>query len=230
LLDPLITSVIFDIDGTLVDSNDLHAHAWQEAFRHFGCEVSYAEVRQQIGKGADQTLPVFLSPRQIAEFGEQLEKYKSQVYRQKYMSQAQPFPRVRELFERLHRDNKRIALCTSADPEELDHNKSLLGVNDLVDAETSAGDAERTKPFPDIFFAGLKKLGNPPPETVVVVGDSPYDAQAASQVPLGAIAVLCGGFSEEQLRGAGCKAIYRDPADLLAHYEDSPITESGGAD
>ncbi len=218
-----ITAVIFDVDGTLVDSGDLHARAWQEAFRHFGKRVPFAEIRNQIGKGGDQTLPVFLSPDEIQRFGAELESYKSQLYRRQYMKKVRPFPHVRELFERLHRERQRIALATSAAPEELHHNLALLHVDGLVDAMTSEDDACRTKPFPDVLLAALRKLGEPPPEQVVVVGDSPYDAEAANHIPLATIGVLCGGYTEQQLRDAGCCAIYRDPAHLLEHYESSPL-------
>lgn len=219
----MIAAVIFDIDGTLVDSSALHARAWQESLRHFGKDAPYELVRQQIGKGGDQTLPVFLSPEEIARFGDALDRYKSQLYRTRYMPQVKPFPRVRELFARLRRDGKRIALATSAGAEELRHNLGLLHVDGLVDATTSEGDARRTKPFPDVFLAALRKLADPAPESAMVVGDSPHDAEAAAQVPLAMIGVLCGGYSEQQLRDKGCVAIYRDPADLLAHYDESPL-------
>ena len=219
----MIESVIFDVDGTLVDTVDLHARAWQEAFRHFGKEVPLDAIRRHIGKGGDQTLPVFLSSAELAAFGTELDAYKSELYRRKFMPRAKPFPKVRELFQRLRQDGKRIALCTSAEIEELEHNKKLLNISDLIAAETSAADAKRTKPFPDVFFAVLRKLGNPPPETTMVVGDSPYDAQAAAHIPLATISLLCGGYSEQQLRDAGCIAIYRDPADLLTQYDRSPL-------
>jgi HAD superfamily hydrolase (TIGR01509 family) len=219
----MIESVIFDVDGTLVDTVDLHARAWQQALRHFGKDVPLDAIRQHVGKGGDQTMPVFLSTAELATYGKELDAYKSQLYRREYMPQAKPFPKVRELFLRLRQDNKRIALCTSAEIEELEYNKKLLQVDDLIAAETSARDAKRTKPFPDVFYAVLRKLSDPPPETAMVVGDSPYDAQAAAQVPLATIGLLCGGYAEKLLRDAGCIAIYRDPADLLAHYEQSPL-------
>jgi HAD superfamily hydrolase (TIGR01509 family) len=216
---------MFDVDGTLVDSSDLHARAWLDALRHFGKNPPYDLVRQQIGRGGDQTLPVFLSPEEIQRFGAELDRYKSDTYRGRYMPQVRPFPKVRELFERIHRDGKRIALATSAASDELRHNLGLLHVDDLVDAMTSEDDARRTKPFPDIFLAALGKLGDPAPESVMVVGDSTHDAEAAAQVPLPMIGLLCGGYSEQQLREKGCVAIYRDPADLLEQYEKSPLAK-----
>ena len=130
---------------------------------------------------------------------------------------------VRELLEQLRADGKRVVLASSAKADELETYKKLAGIEGLTDAETSSEDAERSKPQPDIFLAALERLGNPRPEDVVVVGDTPYDAEAAGKAGLRTIGVLCGGFSEESLRAAGCIAIYRDPADLLARYDRSPL-------
>jgi len=107
--------------------------------------------------------------------------------------------------------------------------KKLARIEDLIEVETSADDAEKSKPHPDIFAAALKELGNPPVEEILVVGDTPYDAEAAGKMNLRTIGFLCGGWSEEELRHAGCVAIYRDPADLLARYEESPLTKTSSA-
>src|SRR5947209_13508515 len=110
----LIEAVIFDIDGTLVDSVDLHARAWQEAFARFGKQIPYERVRYQIGKGGDQLMPVFLSKEELEEFGEELEKYRGELFKREYLPRVRAFPRVRELFERIQRDGKRIALASSS--------------------------------------------------------------------------------------------------------------------
>jgi len=219
----MLKAVIFDIDGTLLDSNDLHAEAWQEAFRHFGREIPFAEIRHQIGKGGDQLMPVFFSKEELDEFGEEMEKYRSQLYKSKYLPLVRPFPQVRELFERIKADGKRIALASSAKGDELDTYKRIAHIEDLVEKATTADDAEATKPSPDIFEAALKELNNITPAEAIVVGDSPYDAEAAGKLRLRTIGVLCGGFPEAVLRSAGCIAIYRDPAELLAKYEKTPL-------
>ena len=118
---------------------------------------------------------------------------------------------------------KRVVLASSAKDEELKTYKRIARIDDLVEEATSSEDAERSKPHPDIFEAALGRLGDVRPSEAVVVGDTPYDAQAAGKAGLRTVGVLCGGFPEAQLREAGCIAIYRDPADLLAHYEDSPL-------
>lgn len=221
----MIAAVIFDVDGTLVDSNDQHAAAWRDAFRRFGKEIPWDKLRRHLGKGSDQYLPEFLSPGEFGAIGEQLAKLKSDIYRSGYFPQVRPFLGVRELMQRIRRDGGRNALATSAEREELEAMYQLLNIQDLVQAQTSAGDVQRSKPEPDVFAAALQQLGNPPATDVLVVGDTPYDAQAARKLGLGVIGLLCGGFTEEVLRENGCCAVYRDPADLLARYEDSPLAD-----
>ncbi len=225
----MIKAAIFDIDGTLVDSVDLHAKAWQEAFRHYGREIPFADVRHQIGKGGDQLLPVFFSREELEEFGEALEKHRGYIYKRDYLSLVRPFPRVRELFERIRQDGKRIALASSAKEEELNAYKKLTHIEDLVEEQASADDAEKSKPHPDIFEAALAQLGDMRPEEAIVIGDTPYDAEAATKAGIRTIGVLCGGFPAEELRAAGCIRIYKDVSDLLAHYEDSPIHAGANA-
>ena len=216
------TSVIFDVDGTLIDSVDLHAAAWQEAMAKYGVEVSFDAVRQQIGKGGDQLLPVFLSKEQLDRFGKQLEKDRGALFKEKYLPRAKAFPDVRALFERIRADGKRIALASSAKGDELDAYKRLADIADLVDTETSKDDADKSKPHPDIFEAAIERLGVDPTDAIVV-GDTPWDAQAATKAGLRTIGVLCGGFPELELRQAGCIAIYDGPSDLLRRYADSPL-------
>jgi HAD superfamily hydrolase (TIGR01549 family) len=219
----MITAVIFDIDGTLVDSVDLHAEAWQVALERFGKKVSFAEVRRQIGKGGDQLMPVFLSQREMEKFGDELEQYRSKLFKKEYLPRVTAFPGVRPLFERVRQDQKRIALASSAKGDELKTYKTIAGIDDLIEAETSSDDAERSKPSPDIFEAALAELGDVAPDKILAVGDTPYDAQAAGKANLRTVGLMCGGWNEEELRQAGCIAIYRDPADLLSRYDESPI-------
>ncbi|HEV2705615.1 MAG TPA: HAD family hydrolase [Pyrinomonadaceae bacterium] len=219
----MLKAVIFDIDGTLVDSVDLHAKAWQEAFRHFGREVPFEDIRKQIGKGGDQLMPVFFTRAELDRFGEDMEKHRGHVYQRDYLPLVRAFPGVRSLFERIRRDGKRIALASSAKSEELTAYKKLADIVDLIEEETSADDAERSKPHPDIFEAALAQLKDVRPEEAIVIGDTPYDAEAAAKAGLHTIGVLCGGFPESELRAAGCVRIYQDPTDLLARYEQSPL-------
>ncbi|MFC0385099.1 HAD family hydrolase [Muricoccus vinaceus] len=219
----MVQAVIFDVDGTLVDSVDLHARAWQDAFRDFGHEIAFDRIRGQIGKGGDQLMPVFLSPEEMEAKGEALSKHRTSIMQDRYLGQIRGFEGVRDLFLRIRADGTRIALASSAKADELQRYKAIAGIEDLVDAETSSDDAERSKPFPDIFQAALSRLDGIPARSVVVVGDTPYDAEAAGKAGLRAVGVLCGGFPEEDLRRAGCVAIFGGPADLLARYETSPL-------
>jgi phosphoglycolate phosphatase-like HAD superfamily hydrolase len=131
---------------------------------------------------------------------------------------------VRELFERIKEDDKRIALASSAKGDELSVYKRIANIEDLVEEETSSDDAEKSKPHPDIFEAALGELGGIEPAHAAVIGDTPYDAEAAGRAGLrNRIGVLCGGFPEKELRAAGMVEIYQDPADLLSQYEDSML-------
>ncbi|HEX8098160.1 MAG TPA: HAD family hydrolase [Pyrinomonadaceae bacterium] len=218
----MLKAVIFDIDGTLIDSVDLHAQAWKEALKQFGKDVPYQQVRHQIGKGGDQLMPVFFSREELEEFGGELEEYRGKIYKRDYLPRVRAFPKVRELFERVRADGLRVALASSAKADELSTYKRIANVEDLVEEESSKDDADRSKPHPDIFKVALDLLGVKP-EEAFAVGDTPYDAEAAGKLRLRTIGVLCGGFPAEELDAAGCVRIYEDPADLLARYDDSPL-------
>ncbi len=224
-------AVIFDIDGTLVDSVDFHAQSWERTFQHFGHQIPYEQIRAQIGKGSDKLMPVFFSLEQLKEsndahsptFGERMRDYRRELYKREYHSRIKAFPQVRELFKRIKADGKLLALASSATKDDLAAYKQIMNVEDLVDAATTTTEVESSKPEPDVFFVTLNKLGGIAPNDVIVVGDTPYDAEAASKANLRMIGVLSGGFSEENLRQAGCIAIYQNIADLLAHYDESPL-------
>ena len=227
----MVQAVIFDVDGTIVDSVDLHAEAWKVAFEKFGKTIPFHEVRRQIGKGSDQLLPVFFSKQELAGFGKELDEYRGSLFKKDYLPQVQAFPRVRELFQRIKNDGKQIVLASSAKADELEAYKKIARIDDLIESETSSDDADRSKPYPDIFQAALARLKGVAPENAIVIGDTPYDAQAASKANLKAIGLLCGGWTKEELRSAGCVAIYGDPEDLLLQYDKqfgSPSENSNG--
>lgn len=219
----MIKAVIFDIDGTLVDSVDMHAQAWKEAFEHFGKKIPFDEVRHQIGKGGDQLMPVFFSKEELEKKGSEMEKYRGDLFKRDFIKRVRAFPHVRDLFLRIRDDEKRIALASSAKEEELKEYKRVARIEDLVEEETSADDADKSKPHPDIFEAALERLNDVEASEVIVIGDTPYDAEAAGKIGLRTLGVLCGGFPEAELRAAGCVEIYQDPADILARYEETLI-------
>ncbi|KQP10381.1 MAG: HAD family hydrolase [Methylobacterium sp.] len=216
-------AVIFDVDGTLIDSVPQHAQAWQDAFRDFGHDIPFEDLRRQIGKGGDLLLPVFLSEDEMAEKGDALEKHRSNVLKERYLPTIKGLPQVRALIERLLADGKRLALASSAKADELKVYKKIADIQDLIDIETSSDDAEESKPNPDIFVAALKRLDGIEAGDAIVVGDTPYDAEAAGKAGIRTIGLLSGGWTAEELKQSGCIATYRDPADLLAHYTTSPL-------
>ena len=212
----MIEAILFDVDGTLVDSNDLHAAAWQEAFRHFGIVLPYDRIRGQIGKGGDNLIPSLLPPEIADRLQEEIESFRSDLFRRDYLHKARPFPGASDLLRHLHEDGARMVLATSSKQSELDFHIERLGCSDLLTATTSRDDVEHSKPCPDIFEVALEKARPLNGGTAIVVGDTPWDIEAAARLGVPAVAVRCGGFHEEELSGAA--AIYDDPRDLIANY------------
>jgi phosphoglycolate phosphatase-like HAD superfamily hydrolase len=208
------SAVIFDMDGTLVDTVDLHAEAWQRAFAALGFEFEFSRIRSQIGKGGDQLLPVFLHRDALAKAGKQIESYRGELFKREYFSRVRGFPGVPELFALLVDAGKTIALGSSAKADELKLYKRAAGIESMNTVDTTSDDAERSKPHPDIFVAALGRL-RLPAEQVKVVGDTPYDVEAARKAGLETVGLLCGGFSEKSLWEAGAIDVYPDPAYLL---------------
>ena len=223
-----IRAFIFDVDGTLVDSNEFHVDSWDDAFRHFGKQFPRDALRAQIGKGTDQYLPAFLTPDEIKRFGKELDEYRSEIFREEYLPRVRPFSKVRELFQRIRDDGKRILLATSGKEEDTKYYIELLKIDKLIDGYTDADEADRSKPAPDIFTASLEKLKGVASDEAITVGDTRFDVEAAATAGLKTIALTCGGTIEAVLRSAGAIAIYRDPANLLTHYDSLTIRRRGG--
>jgi HAD superfamily hydrolase (TIGR01549 family) len=215
-------AVIFDLDGTVVDSNELHVDAWDETFRKYGKQFPRQDLHRQIGKGGDQYLPVFLDEREMHEIGREVEQFRAELFKRKYLERVKPFPKVKELFQRIRDAGKRIALASSGNADEVTHYVKLAALGELFETQTTKSDVDHSKPRPDVFLAALRHLGTPADETIVI-GDTPYDVQAAKKAGMRTIGLRCGGFPEDELRAYGAVAIYGDPADLLASYERSPL-------
>src|SRR4028119_734957 len=147
----MIEAFIFDVDGTLIDSNDFHAEAWQKAFEKFGKNISFDKIRPHIGKGADTLLPEFLSEKEIEKFGDEIADLRSEIFKDEYLPRVKPFPQVRELFQRMKADGKKVALASSANEDEVEAYKKIADIEDLAEKTTSADDSEKSKPEPDIF-------------------------------------------------------------------------------
>jgi HAD superfamily hydrolase (TIGR01549 family) len=216
----LIKAVIFDIDGTLIDSVDAHAESWVKTFEKFGKEVPSEEARKLIGMGSDQFLCDYFSQEEVEKKKEEIDEYRSKLFMKEYMPEIKPFPKVRELFLKLKEDGVKIVLASSATKEEVEKYEEVANIKDLVEKKTSSDDAKESKPEPDIFLAAYKKLSNINKKDIVVIGDTPYDAIAANKAKLKIIGVLTGGWSKRKLVQAGCKEVFKDiKAIFEKHYE-----------
>lgn len=217
----MIKAVLFDIDGTLIDSNDLHVEAWHQIFAESGHEIDRARIHGQIGKGGDNLVPALLP-----ELGKPEQKTLAdghgRLFKQLFLGRAKPFPGARELLERVHAKGRKVVLASSASQEELEHYINLLDVGNIVAATTSIDDVKTSKPAPDIFAVALRKAGVEADEAIAV-GDSPYDVRSAAKAGVSTIALLSGGFDEAVLVKAGAIGIYASTRDLLAQFETSRL-------
>ena len=219
----MVQGVIFDIDGTIIDSVDLHIESWKRAFQQFGKECSYESIRRQIGKGADEFLAVFFSREELDRLRGDVENHRSDLFKREYLPKAKAFPRVRDLFDRIKQDGRKIALASTAKAEEIEIYKEMARIDDLVDTVACSEEVKHSKPHRDICSAAVQKLGNIAPDRVIAVGDTRYDAEAAGKINVRTVGLLCGGGNREELNQAGCIAIYKDPADFLEQYGCSPL-------
>lgn len=219
-------ALLCDIDGTLVQSNWLHAEAWQVAFAAMDLDLDLETLRRQIGKGGDELIPVFVPWWKQSQVEEPLKTFRKYVFQHDLRAKVQAIPGVRVLLERVRQEGIRVAIATSSDKDDLEVLLDKAGVKDIVDEQTTADDAKRAKPHPDIFTAAVTKLGLRPQECVAL-GDTPYDAESAGKAGVRTIGVMTGGWSREELLAAGCVEVYESAADLLAHIEESTLVRDG---
>jgi HAD superfamily hydrolase (TIGR01509 family) len=218
-----IRGVIFDVDGTLVDSNDQHARAWVDALAEAGFPVPYDEVRPLIGMGGDKVLPKLTGLSDEDDKGKHIAERREKIFAAKYLPEVRPLPGARELLVRLRNDGLRLAVASSSKKEMLTKLLSLVGAEDLLEAKTSSDDAENSKPDPDIVQAALRRLGEKKEDTVMI-GDTPYDIEAAAGAGIKSIGFRSGGWKDPDLRGAA--EIYDGPADLLAKLAQSMLARA----
>lgn len=218
-----IKAIFFDIDGTLVDSNERHVAAWARAFEEQGFVVDRSAIRGQIGKGGDLLVPALL-PAVPERVQERLSERHGELFRAEHLDAVLPFPDAARLLRRVRRSGRRVLLASSAGKDEVRHYLDLLKVRDIVTATTSIDDVETSKPAGDIFAAALAKVRPLKPTEILVVGDTPYDIAAAAKCGIRTVAVRSGGFDDGVLTDAGALAIYDDVAAILADYTRSPLS------
>lgn len=215
----MLRGIIFDVDGTLVASNEAHARSWVDTLAETGYDVAYDVIWPMIGMGGDKVLPSIAGIEEESREGKRLSKRRWEIFERNYLPHLKPTPGARALVERLGDDGLQIIIASSAGGSELGTLLEAAGVADLLDATTSSSDAEDSKPDPDIVAAAVRKSGAKPDE-LIMVGDTPYDVQASIGAQVQLVAVLSGGWSIAELSGA--IAIYDHPADILSWYSRSP--------
>jgi HAD superfamily hydrolase (TIGR01509 family) len=216
----LIKGVIFDIDGTLVDSNDAHAKSWVDTFAEAGYDVPFDAVRPLIGMGADKLLPKTIGIQHDTPEAKKLIKRRSEIFRERYLPRLRPLEGSRDLVLRVRSNGLKAIVATSAKDEELKGLLKAAQVEDLMQERATASDAKRSKPDPDIVEAAIEE-SDTDAENLVMIGDTPYDIEAATKARVRPIAFRSGGWTDQDLKGA--VEIYDGPADLLAHYDSSLI-------
>jgi len=216
-----LAGVLLDVDGTLVDSNRAHAAAWLDAFERHHKQVSPAEVRRAIGMGGDKIVRALAGVSPESSEGQAILSTRSRIFQVKYLPTVRPFPRARQLVQRIRREGLMVAVASSAERAEVRGLLEMAGVADLIERTASADDAEASKPEPDIVAAALEQL-ELPPSAAMMLGDTPYDCEAAARAGVRMIGVLSGGWAAGDLHPV--VAVYRDVAELFAEFDCSPLT------
>ncbi len=215
-----VRGVLLDVDGTLVDSNEAHANAWVEAMAEAGIDVVFSKVRRLIGMGGDKLLPASCGFEAESPEGKQIIARRQEIFKTRYLPNLKPFPKAEELLARMHRDGLKLVVASSAKADELKPLLRICGGDKYIDANTSSDDAEHSKPDPDIVQAALQQIHLEHTEAIML-GDTPYDIGAAHKAGVRVVALRCGGWSDANFGNA--LAVYEDPADLLAQYDQSPF-------
>ena len=217
--------MLFDVDGTLVNSNDAHAHAWVDAFDAFGITMDLRRVRRCIGMGADKLMPEAAGIEEDSPVGRRISQLRGEIFKTKYLPYLRPFPKAGELVAAIKARGVTAVAASSAKEDELSALLTIAGAESLLDAATSSDDAKNSKPDPDIVQAALQKA-HADPKNAVLIGDTPYDLKAASGAGVDCIAFRCGGWHDRDLVGA--VAIYDGPWHLLERLHEVPLSRGFG--
>lgn len=217
---PKMRGVLFDVDGTLIDSSYFHAMAWWQAFRREGLDIEMSAIHRRVGMGGDRLIQS-LVPDCTEDLQEELKSAHSAVF-STFWPTLRPFDSVRDLLSACSESGLAVGLASSAQQRDLEVSRHILDAGSSIDAWTSSNDAKESKPAPDILIACLEKLGVSP-EDAVFVGDAVWDVMAGAAIGVPVIALTCGGISEAELRDAGAAEVYDNPRHLLEHLESSII-------
>jgi phosphoglycolate phosphatase-like HAD superfamily hydrolase len=214
------TAVLFDVDGTLVDSNDAHADAWATAFRTHGVNVDWTHVRRCIGMGGDKLMPEVSGLDEESSHGSVIARERGDIFKRDFLPKIKPLRDAGKLVAAVKDLGYTVVAASSAPKNELTPLLKIAGAEWLMDAKTSSDDAEESKPEPDIIIAALKRAKARPGDAIMI-GDTPYDVEAATRAGVKIIGFRSGGWGDADLHGA--IAIYDGPWDLLARIDDSPL-------
>jgi HAD superfamily hydrolase (TIGR01509 family) len=212
-------AAILDIDGTLVDTNYQHAIAWYQAFRQHDVRLPVWRIHRHIGMGGDQLIASLAGDEVESELGDDIRSAEKALYLS-MIQETQPLEGARDLIVDLKEQGRRVVLASSAKPQEVEHYLDVLDARELADDWTTAGDVEATKPDPDLVLAALDKLGT---KDAVMVGDTPWDVEAAQRAGIETVAVLTGGFSEQERREAGAVTVFDSIVSLREGIAGTPL-------
>lgn len=210
---------ILDIDGTLIDTNYQHALCWYEALRQHGVHLPVWKIHRHMGMGGDQLIAELTDEAFEEAHGEDVRAAEKALYL-KAMSSVSPLEGASDLIDVLRRRGHGIVLASSAKAQEVDHYLGLLDARARVEGWTTSADVEATKPEPDLIKAAIKKLGS---DDAVMVGDTPWDVEAARRAGIETIAVLTGGFHEAELVEAGAACVFESVVALAVALDETPL-------
>lgn len=217
----VVQVVLFDIDGTLVDSNEQHVIAWALALREEGYPQEVDAIRARIGKGGDLLVPA-LVPNADDAVRKRISERHGTHFKSSYLAQVRAFDGASDLVRKVHASGRKVMLASSAKRDELDRYFGLLGIETCLSASTNIDDVGASMPEPDIFSVAPEKVGCPP-ESGIVVGDTIYDVTATLQAGISCIGLTSGPYDERQLKDAGASAVFTDVAALLCDFDHSPL-------
>jgi HAD superfamily hydrolase (TIGR01549 family) len=215
-------AAILDIDGTLVDTNYHHAIAWYRAFRRHQVVLPVWRIHRHIGMGGDQLVAAVAGDEVEGRLGDAVRAAQGEEYAW-LMDETAPFEGAAELLRTLKERGHRVVLATSAKPNEVKYYLKLIDASGLADAIITSADVEATKPRPDLVLAAMERAGG---ERAVMVGDSVWDCEAAGRAGIPTVAILTGGFSEQELRDAGAVAVFESVGALAGHLAETPLENS----